>query len=360
MPDSVKKFSPVRITASTEEAAVQQALTIAGAEREDVDVEVLGQTAKGVTVRISPRTEGGAGSQSNPAPVAEATPEPVAEETVLEPVAEYSDELAEELDSDELDTDEDDEVAGTLDVDTAPIEAAPVVATVPVPPADPATQERVRALAEEFLERMGMEAQAQIAEVPTWSQQTDSDRKDRNTPRVFIEVTGEDVGILIGKHGQTLQSFQYLLNLTLNNQLAGAEAKSEEEAVHVVVDAGEYRSRRAVALERAAQDAANRAKRDRRTIRMEPMPAHERRLVHLALREDGEISTASEGREPWRRVIVVPSNARPESGGGGRGRGGFGDDRGGGGYGGGGRGGFGGGRGGSSGGRGGYNNRGGR
>ena len=77
--------------------------------------------------------------------------------------------------------------------------------------------------------------------------------------------------------------------------------------VHVIVDAGDYRGRRASALERAAQEAAERAKRDRRSIRMEPMPGHERRLVHLALYDDKEITTSSDGREPWRRVVVTPA-----------------------------------------------------
>jgi len=354
MADSVKKFSPVRITASTEEAAVQQALTIAGVAREDVDVEVISQSDKGVTVRISPRSEGGAPAAEPVAAAAPVEAAPVAEEPVVEEETEEF-EAEEAEDSPELAEATD---AGS-DITEEATDETPAVLTAAVParPADPATQERVRLLAEEFLERMGMEGAAQIAPVPAWSLQTDSDRKDRDTPRVFLEITGEDVGILIGKHGQTLQSFQYLLNLTLNNQLAGAEPNTDE-AVHVVVDAGEYRSRRAVALERAARDAASRAKRDRRSIRMEPMPAYERRLVHLALREDGEITTSSEGREPWRRVIVVPANGRPDSGGG-RGRGGFGGDRGGYGQGGGGgRGGFGQNRGGSSGGRGGgYNNR---
>jgi spoIIIJ-associated protein len=381
MAGSVKKFSPVRITASTEEAAIQQALTIAGAAREDVDVEVLGQNEKGITVRISPRAEGteaaaAEATTTQAAPVTEAAP--ATEAVTEEPVAAISDlEDAEgEMAADELDEDDDeiDEFAAAMAEEeelansgkSSLTAAASTTTTIPARPADPETQERVRALAQEFLERMGMEAEVNIAPVPVWSLQTDSDRKERDAPRVFLDISGEDVGILIGKHGQTLQSFQYLLNLTLNNQLAGAEANDAESSVHVVVDAGEYRARRAVALERAALDAANRAKRDRRSIRMEPMPAYERRLVHLALREDAEITTSSEGREPWRRVIVVPSNARPDSGGG-RGRGGFGGDRGGYGRGGGG-GGFGQNRGGSGGnrggGRGGYNyregNRGGR
>lgn len=356
MPDGTRMFSPVRAKASTEEAAVQQALDIAGATRDEVDVEVLESDAKGVTVRISPRGSAKPAAAKTPAAsVAEV------EEVDEDEADEDEDELEDDdRDEDDLDEDDDEDEAETEDewdeeseTEEAEQQAAPVRAVVEGKPVDPETQERVTSLAQEFLDRMGMEAQVELGELPYWSMQTDSDRRDRdNAPRVFVKISGEDVGILIGKHGQTLQSFQYLLNLTLNNHLAGDEA--QDSAVHVVVDAGEYRARRAVALERSARDAAHRAKRDRRAIRMEPMPAHERRLVHLALRDDSEISTGSEGREPWRRVIVTPSNARPDSGGG---RGRYGGDRGDrgdrGGYGG-DRGGYGGDRGGYGGDRGGY------
>jgi uncharacterized membrane protein YgcG len=92
-----------------------------------------------------------------------------------------------------------------------------------------------------------------------------------------------------------------------------------------VVDAGEYRTRRAQALERQALDAAARAKRDRRAIRLDPMPGHERRLVHLAIYDDKEISSSSEGREPWRRVVIAPAGMRVESRGGGYGNRGYGE-----------------------------------
>ena len=120
---------------------------------------------------------------------------------------------------------------------------------------------------------------------------------------------------MIGKHGQTLQSFQYLLNLTLNNRIVEDEGG---EALRVIVDAGGYRSRRAQSLEQTARHAASRAKRDRRPVRLDPMPAHERRLVHLALRGDGEIVTGSEGREPNCYVVISPKGSE----GGARGRGG--------------------------------------
>jgi spoIIIJ-associated protein len=158
---------------------------------------------------------------------------------------------------------------------------------------DEATQERALDLAQEFLDRMGMEAQVHLAD-------------DASSSNLNIEIEGDDVGILIGKHGQTLQAFQYLLNVTLNNHLESERDKS----VRVLVDAGGYRARRSHSLEQSAREAAARAKRDRRSVRMEPMAAHERRLVHMALQGDKTVITASEGRDPARYVVVSPANGR--------------------------------------------------
>ena len=160
-------------------------------------------------------------------------------------------------------------------------------------------------MAQEVLNRMGLEAEAKLIAAPVGAGNSD-------VPRIYLQLDGEDVGILIGKHGQTLQSFQYLLNVTLNNR--GEESAASH--FRVSVDAGGYRARRGDALQKMATEAAERAKRDRRSVRLEPMPAHERRLVHMALQNDGTISTSSEGREPLRHVVVIPAGARPASGGG--------------------------------------------
>ena len=84
--------------------------------------------------------------------------------------------------------------------------------------------------------------------------------------------------------------------------------------MRVVVDAGGYRARRASALEQSAREGAARAKRDRRSVRLEPMPAHERRLVHIALKDDGTVTTASEGREPLRHVVITPAGVTRSAG----------------------------------------------
>lgn len=358
-----KTFSPVRVRAATQEAAIAQALQMTGAGREEIEIEVLEETEKGVTIRIAPLGTAAARQETAPAPEStpvESTPEAAieaaaAEETVSEPVAEepafeepVADEIAEE-DEEEAENEEDE--AGIEAEIEEPSTPAPVAEAPTVREAAPDVVEHARVLAQEMLDYMGLEAEAKPGDLPAWCLPTSHDKSERvrDVPRAFLNIEGEDVGILIGKHGQTLQSFQYLLNLSLNNTSEDEEATLDgvrAGGVHVVVDAGEYRGRRAVALERAALEAAERARRDRRSVRMEPMPGHERRLVHLALFDDKTISTSSEGREPWRRVVVTPAGVRPSSprddrggrerynerSGGNRsgGRGGFGGNRGGG------------------------------
>lgn len=353
------KFSPVRMTASTEEAAVRQALDLLGASRDEVDVEILEESPKGVTVRVGPKGfAANARSAASPTPAAAeaapapAAPAPAAVAPAPEAPAPATAAAAAAVEA----TDEEEEEA------EVEVPAAPVAPKAPPRPVDPATRERACVLAQEFLDRMGMDAQVAVGDLPASPIESD---QDSDVGHLYLQIEGEDVGILIGKHGQTLQSFQYLLNLTLNNRPAGAG--NNDNAVRVLVDAGGYRARRAGALQQSARDAAARAKRDRRSIRLEPMPAHERRLVHIALRDDTSVTTASEGREPLRHVVVTPAGMRPGEGGGygGRRGGGYGNrDRGG--YGG-DRGGYGGGHGGRRGGydrggggdRGGYGQRGG-
>ncbi len=339
---SFPQFSPVRMRATTEDAAIEQALLIVGLQRDQVAVEVLEQDAKGVTVRVRPRSE-------NDAPDTQAAPAQSTLAAAPTSSAEVSEamEADEEADGDVADNEAVDDATEVVPLESAPPLRAPRATRV----IDEAAQERAVAVIQDMLERMGMEAGPSLAEGPFSEIEAGDDDAES---RLYIKIEGDDVGILIGKHGQTLQALQYLLNLTLNNHThdENAAAGPREDAVRVVLDAGGYRSRRAQVLQQSAQEAAARAKRDRRSIRLEPMPAHERRLVHMALREDTTISTGSEGREPLRHVVISPAGMRPSGGerpersGGGRGGnrgGGFGGNRG---FGGGGnRGGFGGNRG---------------
>jgi spoIIIJ-associated protein len=288
-------FSPVRLKASSEEAAISQALMMVGATRDDVEVEVLEKTEKGVTVRVSPRRSGAESAAETP--TSNATESDATESTVSPGSIE---EAAQEVEEETIEVPDYDDEGADLEVEESVETEAPRIVAREV---DPAQAQRAQDLAHDFLARMGLEADVKIVPPPSAT----VEEVESATPIVYLDIEGEDVGILIGKHGQTLQSFQYLLNLTLNNRVHETDG-DERDALRVIVDAGGYRLRRAQSLEQAARNAASRAKRDRRSIRMEPMPAHERRLVHIALRGDSEIATGSEGREPHRYVVVSPAN----------------------------------------------------
>ena len=113
---------------------------------------------------------------------------------------------------------------------------------------------------------------------------------------VKVELIGENMGLLIGKRGQTLDSIQYLTSLVLN--------KGKEKYVRIKVDTENYRQRRKDTLESLAKNIAYKVKRSRRSVALEPMNPYERRIIHSALQGDKFVSTKSEGEEPFRHVVV--------------------------------------------------------
>ena len=116
---------------------------------------------------------------------------------------------------------------------------------------------------------------------------------------VVATVTGGDLGVLIGRHGQMIDALQYLAN-------AMAHRSVGDERRRIVVDAAGYRARRTATLETLARRSAEQASATGRRVELEPMSAVERRLVHEALKDDPEVETASEGVEPNRYVVVLP------------------------------------------------------
>jgi len=114
---------------------------------------------------------------------------------------------------------------------------------------------------------------------------------------IEVELKGDDMGILIGKRGQTLDSLQYLVSLVVN--------KDQEEYIRVKVDTENYRQRRKETLENLAKNIAFKVKRTKRPVSLEPMNPYERRIIHSALQNDKYVTTHSEGEEPFRRVVVT-------------------------------------------------------
>lgn len=117
---------------------------------------------------------------------------------------------------------------------------------------------------------------------------------------VNVELSGDEMGLLIGKRGQTLDSIQYLVSLVVN--------KENEKYMRVKVDTENYRKRRKETLESLAKNIAYKVKRSKRPVSLEPMNPYERRIIHSALQNDKFVATRSEGEEPFRHVIVYLKN----------------------------------------------------
>ncbi len=124
-----------------------------------------------------------------------------------------------------------------------------------------------------------------------------SAKYDEAEKELEVNLTGDDMGILIGKRGQTLDSLQYLVSLVVN--------KGQEEYVRVKLDTENYRQRRKATLENLAKNVAYKVKRTKRPVSLEPMNPYERRIIHSALQDDKYVTTYSEGEEPFRKVVVA-------------------------------------------------------
>lgn len=187
-------------------------------------------------------------------------------------------------------------------------EVAPTEEPAETAAAPPPSVEEARALVQSILDSMEISATATVLSL--------TDASEAGGRQVIIDMVGDDSGVLIGKYGQTLYALQYLVNIILN--------KGNANPLKVLLDVQGYRERREESLKTVARNAAARAKRQGRKVKLEPLPIHERRIIHLTLQDDKSVFTYSEGEDPNRYVIVAPSDERgsgkPE-----RGRGGYGD-----------------------------------
>lgn len=145
-------------------------------------------------------------------------------------------------------------------------------------------EDRVRSFLDEMFRAMNMEVVVELT----------YDEESRN---MDIELKGTEMGILIGKRGQTLDSIQYLVSIVAN--------KDTEEYIHVKMDTENYRKRRRETVENLARNLAYKVKRTKKPVTLEPMNAYERRIIHSALQNDKYVSTYSEGEEPYRHVVIA-------------------------------------------------------
>lgn len=229
----------IEVRAHTKEEAIRQALDELGVTRDEVEIEVLDEGRSGVF---------GVGSQDARVRV-----------TLIE---EYEEDEEEEAFEEQPRFDD-------QDAETA----------------------------RETLERI-----LDLLEFPNVVSVTRIERDDAMT-NIHLDVAVEDVGLLIGRRGDTLASLQFLLNACLSQALG--------RSTRVIVDVEHYRDRREQSLRNIALRAADQARRERRPVTLSPMPPNERRLIHLALQSSPYVGTESTGEGPERRVVISPKAAAP-------------------------------------------------
>ncbi len=149
------------------------------------------------------------------------------------------------------------------------------------------TETIVKNLVEELISKMGLELDVTVEE---------------QEEQFLVDVTGQDAALLIGKRGESLDAFSFLVNNIYN------KGKKHEEYKKVVVDSNNYKNKREDTLKILAERMAAKAVRENRDIRMEPMNANERRLIHSALSEHSKVETESQGNEPNRYVVIKLKN----------------------------------------------------
>ena len=250
----------VEKTGKTVEDAVKAALQELGVSRDQVDVDILESSKSSILGLFGGRN---AKVRVTVKPVKETTPEPEAvEEAPAEAVPETP--AAEEAPAVE--------------------EKAPAAKPQPDKEEDrKAVANAAKAFLESIFKAMGMDLMIEKF----------INRKD---DEIVLKIHGDGIGVLIGKHGQTLDALQYLTNLAAN--------KGHKDWNRVILDAENYRERRRQTLERLAKNLADRVKRTGKKAMLEPMNPYERKIVHLSLQNDPAVTTYSEGEEPFRKVVI--------------------------------------------------------
>ncbi len=162
------------------------------------------------------------------------------------------------------------------------------------PKEEPSPEERIKQIAKETLQellaKMGVKAQVTIRPEEEMPQ-------DEDAPPFILDVMGDDLGVLIGRRGQTLQALQYITRLIVSREV--------QRWVNLVVDVERYKARREKALRQLARKMAERVAFGGQPVALEPMPPHERRIVHLTLRDHPLVTTKSVGKGDQRKVTIL-------------------------------------------------------
>ena len=126
--------------------------------------------------------------------------------------------------------------------------------------------------------------------------------KEESGSRIYISISTEDSGVLIGKKGATLEALQFLVSLIVSKNFG------EDNEIHIILDVDGYRERREETLKHMARQAAHQSKKTRRVVVLEPMSPYERRIIHVELQKDQDVETKSDGEPPYRRVKIFSKN----------------------------------------------------
>lgn len=274
----------VRITAKTIDAAVEEGLKQLGISREEAVVHVVEQPSSGLFGLIHKKL----------AVVDISAPDE-------EPEKEEAKEAPEAPEAEEKPAEEPKSVPEEKPVEEPKPEGPKAPEEKPEEPA-PAPEEKGKKKSEDFVfnpeeqEKTADEAQKFLESVFYGMHLDVTMERMMNEERILFNLHGEGLGILIGKHGQTLDALQYLTNL--------AAGKEFHHHYFILLDVENYRERRKDTLEALARRLAAKVKRTGEEVRLEPMAAGERRIIHLALQDDGAVTTESEGEAPHRYVVI--------------------------------------------------------
>ncbi len=285
----------IEVTAPSVEEAIIVGLTRLMVTRDEVEIEVLDEGSKGF-LGIGAREARVRLTRGRPRPAKVTAPTPVP--PVEKPAAEMATDRApaqREAVAEPVDAAPSAVVSDVAAPEPARVTAEPepervIVEPVAVaPPADDGLdREKLAEIAREIMVQM----------VPGLDIVTTIEWVDEDRPTLWVSVSGKDADALVGPRARNLHAVQYLFRALIYRQLDGD--------YNVVVDADGYRKRRRRSLESMAQSKANQAVEQGRTVRLRAMPPHERRIVHMTLREDERVSTSSAGKGRDRAVTIVP------------------------------------------------------
>jgi spoIIIJ-associated protein len=267
-------MTAVEKVGKTVEDALAEALQELNLTRDQVDVEVLEEPSKSFFGLVSRKAK------------IKVTPKAEPEPTVQQILAEAAAEVTKEAGTDKVEAPEEKQEPEAEAAKPAEGQAAEEH-TARKEPREFVVDEAAVEAAKEFLRKIFEAMKIKVVMEKF---------VNRNLGSVIIKLHGDDMGILIGKHGQTLDALQYLTNLVAN--------KNATSRMHIVIDVEDYRDRRVETLTRLAKRLAEKVKKSGQKVVLEPMNPHERKIIHTALQADKSVTTLSEGSDPYRRVVI--------------------------------------------------------